>query len=215
MIFIPVLASILYVTVAMVCMFVPIGEVYPPENNMAEILIQVGAIHTAFVMPVKNQYMDIREHVPFSKMFLIDSNSDYISISWGDRAFFLGTPTWNEFKLKTAFNALFRSQASAIHVEYFSGRPSGKGYYNLYLPGDKYVQLVNYIRSFIKQDEKGRPQKIVGYSYYGTDEFYEANNNFHLFHTCNVWTSNGLKRSGVKTAIWSPFPIGIQYQLKQ
>ena len=188
-------------------MLIPVGGHYSFAPQVVEILVHAGMIHTAFILPVKNRDANFRDYLPF--------HTDYISVSWGDRVFFLETPTWNEFHLKNALNALFRSRGSVIHIEYLRQKPTGADYYSIKLPLDKYVLLVNYIKESFKLDDQGRPQKIVGHSYSNNDEFYEAEKSFNLFHTCNVWTGDGLKTAGIKTAIWSPFTWGIQYHLNK
>jgi 3-dehydroquinate synthetase len=57
-----------------------------------------------------------------------------------------------------------------------------------------------------------QPQFIKTEAVYGEfDAFYEANGNYHLFHTCNTWANNGLKAAHQKAAIWTPFESGIFY----
>jgi hypothetical protein len=44
--------------------------------------------------------------------------------------------------------------------------------------------------------------------------FYHANGTYHLFDTCNNWANTALKRTGVKTALWSPFGYAIFNHVK-
>ncbi len=151
----PVLLVSLYIFAALACVLIPIGVNYPDGEKMVEILVEVSTIHTSFILPVKNDDVDFRKYIFSPQLIASTPKINYISLSWGDRDFFLETPTWNQFKIKTAFNALFRSAAAVIHIEYFHQRPNGKSYYTLHLPRDKYVLLVAYITGFLKQDENG------------------------------------------------------------
>ena len=47
---------------------------------------------------------------------------------------------------------------------------------------------------------------IAGYSYLGTDAFFEARGRYTLFVTCNEWVRRGLGDAGIRTSVWSPFP---------
>ena len=43
----------------------------------------------------------------------------YISIGWGDKGFYLDTPTWAELKLSTALIAGFGLGNAALHITYY------------------------------------------------------------------------------------------------
>ena len=50
-----------------------------------------------------------------------NSGDDFlqISIGWGDKGFYLDTPTWAELKLSTALIAGFGLGNAALHITYY------------------------------------------------------------------------------------------------
>lgn len=80
------------------------------------------------------------------------------------------------------------------------------------------VQL-NALNTFIKntfaRTEQEHLKVIPNAGYTNRDHFYEANGNYNLMNTCNVWVNKALKQAQVKTSIWSPFSQGILYHIKR
>ncbi|NJO90589.1 MAG: DUF2459 domain-containing protein, partial [Chloroflexia bacterium] len=48
---------------------------------------------------------------------------------------------------------------------------------------------------------------IVSYKYF------QAKGKYSLFFTCNNWANRGLKKAGVKNAVWAPFDKSVLYHL--
>ena len=74
----------------------------------------------------------------------------------------------------------------------------------------QYKKMVNEIKqSFQTSNDSAmglKPKLIETAANYGTSDcFYEAEGKYSLFKTCNVWTNNTLKVSGLKAAFWAPF----------
>ncbi|XQC04883.1 DUF2459 domain-containing protein [Arcobacter cryaerophilus gv. pseudocryaerophilus] len=44
------------------------------------------------------------------------------------------------------------------------------------------------------------------------DAFYEAIGSYSIFHTCNTWTNNLLKKASLPASFWLAFDDGILYQ---
>ncbi|MFQ5506099.1 MAG: TIGR02117 family protein, partial [Planctomycetota bacterium] len=139
----------------------------------------------------------------------------HVSFGWGDRGFYLRTPTWSDLELSTALRAILLPSASVMHVEHFWGPPEpGPSCRRLVLSEAQYGRLVAYIEESFRKDAAGRPMRIPGRGYDQYDDFYEARGSYHLFYTCNNWANQGLKASGVRTALWSPFETAIFHHLE-
>jgi len=54
---------------------------------------------------------------------------------------------------------------------------------------------------------------VPGAHYGRTDAFYEATGRYGLFFTCNQWTGQALRASGVPMPAWTPFDFNITWQL--
>ena len=136
----------------------------------------------------------------------------YIAFGWGDKGFYLDTPTWADLKFSTAFVAAFWLGTSAMHTTYLHSVAAGPDTVPLYLSQAEYARLVAYIQDSFRYDSAGRVQHIRGHSYGRDDAFYEARRVYSFLYTCNTWTNNALKASGQRACLWTPSDKGILYQ---
>jgi uncharacterized protein (TIGR02117 family) len=205
---------VLWVVSAIVIPYFPVNHLFIKNRERISVYVESNGVHTDFVMPVKSTLHDWSKMLPYSDFEIADPSFNYIALGWGDKGFFIGTPTWADLKFSTAFNAAFGLSTSAMHVTYKRNSPKISGdCKRLELTHAQYIILVNYIKnSFQAANGKFTPIKHPGYSDY--DCFYEAKGKYSLFNTCNVWTGNGLKVTGVPVADWTPLCGGVLQNLK-
>jgi len=173
-------------------------------------------VHTDLVLPIKTEQMDWSKEIKFEHTLGKDTIMDYIAFGWGDKGFYLETPTWADLKFSTAFKAAFALGESAIHATFYKTLREGNDCVRIPLSKEQYVRLVNYILDSFDQDANGHFLNIPTKAVYGQyDAFYEAKGSYNLFQTCNTWANTGLKRCGQKAALWTPFDSGIFYHYNQ
>lgn len=179
------------------------------EKKIHTIFIRSNGVHTDFVMPVKSDFINWNELLPYSDFKNADETFEYISFGWGDKGFYINTPTWADLKFSTAFNAAFGLGGTAMHVTYNRAEPKeNEKCKKLQISDRQYKLLINYIKgSFQKKDSKFILIDHAGY--YDNDRFYEAHGTYNFIKTCNVWTGRGLKTIGEKTGIWTPLAKSI------
>ncbi|TXF77651.1 TIGR02117 family protein [Chryseobacterium sp.] len=193
---------------------VPEKKVTQPETVTAYIL--TNGVHTDLVVPVKSAEMDWSKEIPFENTLSQRNDFKYLSIGWGDKGFYLDTPTWAELKVSTAFNAAFWLSESAMHCTYYDRMTEGEDCKKLTLTHEQYLELIQFIRDKFDRDANGRPILIKTDAVYGkNDAFYDAKGRYSFLNTCNTWTNNGLKAAGQKAALWTPSDIGIFQHYKQ
>jgi uncharacterized protein (TIGR02117 family) len=101
---------------------------------------------------------------------------------------------------------------SAMHVTWKKNIVAGPRCRIITISKENYKLLCDYIlQTFSLRDKLPEYINAPGYGY--NDAFYEAKGTYNLFHTCNVWTGNGLKKAGVKVALWTPFEKSVFRQL--
>lgn len=101
-----------YATIAMYGAVIPTGEL--KQNGDLYIYVQSNGIHTDVCLPAITKEFNWLDFVP-KEDFLNNQSFDFITIGWGDKGFFLDTPTWAELKVSTALNAAFLP-LSLIHI---------------------------------------------------------------------------------------------------
>lgn len=205
---------LLYIVAAVSLSFISVNSdfVQHADNDGIVIYILTNGVHTDLVLPVKNDIKDWTAMIEKGKPYLTDTALKYVAFGWGDKGFYIDTPTWADLKFSTAFKALFYLSSSAMHVTLYKELSAGVSCRSISISKESYEKLVHFIdSSFDKKD--GQYQMINCITYGDNDIFYEASGKFNLFYTCNSWTNEGLKSSGLKACFWTPFdkPILSKY----
>ncbi len=192
----------------------PVNARFLPAEGGVTIYVLSNGVHTDIVVPTISEEIDWRQTIDPAAFRADVRQAPYLGIGWGDKGFYLETPTWAELKPSIAFRAAFLPSPTAMHVTYHLQTPQvDDKCHPIRISRAQYRQLIDYIqRSFERQD--GIPMLIAGSGYGPTDNFFEAIGAYNLVKTCNMWVVCGLKEIGVRTAVWSPFDKAIFYQLR-
>ncbi len=182
-------------------------QMQTPADSIG-IYILTNGVHTDLVTPIRNEQKDWTTAVLFENTASKDTAMNYAAFGWGDKGFYLDTPTWAELKFTTAFKAAFYLSTSAMHTTFYKQMAVGENCRKINITKAEYQQLIDYIDKSFDKDEQGKIIHIV--EHYGkNDAFYEAMSRYSLFHTCNTWANNGLKSCGQRACYWTPFDKGI------
>ncbi|MBK5265241.1 MAG: TIGR02117 family protein [Alphaproteobacteria bacterium] len=192
------------------------GSLLPANNDWVEprqgvqIFVYSNGIHTGIVVPTVNDVQDWRtvvkaEHLPNPRY----GASDHLLFGWGERNFYLKTPTWSDLRISIVAKSLLFSRHTLLHVDYVHDPAPGPDMRPVVISKAQYGRLVQQIEGFFRLDEKGRTQPVKGYG--PADIFYESNGHYNLLQTCNNWTGAQLRSIGVRVGIWTPFSVSVMW----
>jgi uncharacterized protein (TIGR02117 family) len=206
----------LYFVFALFLTLIPVNNSFKPAESGVKIFVQSNGVHTDLILPVKTNICDWAQKIDPEDFEINNRPFKYISFGWGDKGFYLNTPTWADLKFSTAFNAMFLGGPSCMHVYYETEKPDlNERSREIKISEEQYKTLVKFIDASFQKDKDSSYILIPGHHYSGTnDNFYEGNGSYYFYKTCNVWTNSGLKEAGVKTAVWAPFDKSVLYHLK-
>lgn len=180
------------------------------QGKDVEIFIQTNGVHTDIVMPAVSEYKDWTKDFPYSNTKAKDSGLKLLAIGWGDKGFYLETPTWDQLKASTAIKAALGVSGSAIHATYYSSMKVSEKCKSIKLSNNQYLRLVEYIESSLEKDSNGNNIRIKTTGLYGiNDAFYEAKGRYNIFYSCNTWSNDALKACGQKACLWTVLQNGI------
>jgi uncharacterized protein (TIGR02117 family) len=200
----------LYFTAGWGLSWIPVNRDFVEPAAGIEIFLVSNGIHVDFLLPVSTPVKDWSREVPREHFSGVDAHWSHLLLGWGDRGFYLETPTWADVKLRNVARALFWPDASVMHVQYVDGRPDlAPDCRALRLSEEAYRRLCRYLEDSFARDAAGAVVLIRGRGYRPSDNFYEGRGSYHAFNTCNNWTNRGLKAAGARTALWSPFSGGL------
>ncbi len=172
-----------------------------------KLYITTTGIHLFIILPKENLDSQLLAQLAIPKAI------KFISFGWGDKEFYLNTPTWDDMDLRTTLNALFWSSESAMQVSHYTN--THNSWEELNICPDQVNELNNFIIKSFKKDKAGSVIKIEAVGYGEHDYFYEAKGRYSCFYTCNNWVNQALKNVQIKTSIWSPFDVGVMYHIKE
>jgi len=197
-----------------------LGRIGVAEETNAKddlsIYILTNGVHTDLVLPIKTPQIDWSQQLKFENTKGKRTDYNFIAIGWGDKGFYLDTPTWAELKFSTAFKAATGLSTAAIHATYYRQMTEGPDCIKIDISNNQYQRLVDFIqKDFIRQKNGAVIHIKTDAVYYDSDAFYDATGSYSFLHTCNSWTNSALKAAGQKASIWTPFDKGIFHQYQQ
>jgi uncharacterized protein (TIGR02117 family) len=190
-------------------------EGHKEKKAIHTVYLMKSGIHMDFLLPICNELKDWQEDFPISNTLCKDSSYKKIAIGWGSKDFYMNTPTWDDLTLKIFLISNFGLGSSAIHVKYYTDTlPEDSKTVSLNLSDNQYKKLVKYIENSLKRSGTTKSSFILPKNpkvLSKNDAYYDAKQNYSLLFTCNSWINNGLKASGQKACLWTPYSQGIFY----
>lgn len=173
-----------------------------------KIFIHSNGVHTDFVVPVRTSVIRW-DTVVHPADFGADSTYTHVSFGWGNKKFYIETPTWNDLTFSTAIIAAFGLGDAAMHVTYYKSAPrESERTISYVISEEQYRNLISHISGTFRYDENG--MMLIDHPGYGYhDRFYEAQGHYSFIKTCNEWTGDGMEATGLPAGIWTPMEPSI------
>jgi uncharacterized protein (TIGR02117 family) len=204
-----ILSLFAYLLIVTLLSFVSVNEDVAENHGEIPIYILTNGVHTDIVLPIKNDYHDWSTQLKFEHTKSKDTTYQYVALGWGDKGFYLETPTWADLKASTAIKAASGLSTSAMHVTFYKHLKENQSCKKLQVSLENYKKLIAFINESF-QTKSGEFLKIETNAVYGKhDVFYEANGSYSLFYTCNSWANQALKKANQKAALWTISDSGI------
>lgn len=185
---------------------IPVNNDFEPTADGVEIIVTSTAYHGDLVLPIRNETVDWSRHFPARDFAGDVSGATRIALGWGNKEFYVDTPTWDDVTIGTLFRALFWPSATCMHVEMWTGTDIPAGARRTSISHEQYRRLVDHILGSFRRNDTGRFERIVPGAYGPADAFYHAHGAYHALNTCNCWVGRGLKSAGVRTGWLTPLP---------
>ncbi len=177
-----------------------------PSPRGIRIFVESNGVHTGIIVPKVAAGVDWRGFArPGDLRDPRYAAFDHLAIGWGEKAFFLETPTWADVKLRTVLASATGSDAVLLHVEHLAAPTPGGDVRAVMLSEREYRRLAGYIAATIRPGGRAYP------GYAGYDAFYDARGHYSGVATCNAWTGDALRFAGVRVGWWTPFPATVMW----
>lgn len=196
---------LLYAAAGLIGGAIPAGRGAPA--GQITIFVADNGVHTGIVVPVAAVGVDWRQRVPADAIRDARyAEHRWMVFGWGDRAFYLETPSWAEARPGRILRAAIGSDATVIHAEYVGRPPTGPQLRAVRISAAGYRRLAQFIDATFAA---GPP--VPGYGV--NDAFFPARGRYSAIRTCNAWTGEALRAAGVRMGMWTPFPATVMWWL--
>lgn len=192
---------------------IPVNNDFRPTPDGVEVLFISNDVHADVLVPIRTDVVDWSEVFPPGAVSADVSRATHVAIGWGDKGFYIGTPTWADLRLSKVGNALFLPSSTCLHVMYADAELYRAGGRSVRISREQYARLAEYIRSSIRPGPDGRAMAIPGAAYGFDDAFFEARGSYHVFNTCNCWIGRGMQAAGIRTGLFTPLPRTVLWWL--
>lgn len=186
---------------------IPVNSGWQQAQQGVRIYVLDNGVHTDLVLPVSAEGVDWRDLVKpehFSDPGA--AAKPYLAFGWGDRDFYLNTPTWSQVSPVRVASAMVGAGSTVLHVAHIPTPGVGPQMKTIVLSAQEYRRLAAFIRGTFAEGPA-----VKGYG--GSDAFYPARGGYSAIRTCNQWTGDGLRAAGVKIGWWTPFPASVMVWL--
>ena len=205
---------IVYLLAALLFGYVPANGRWVEPKHGVTIFLRTNGVHTWIVVPKVTPEMDWRLFAPGAD--LKDPRweaGNYVALGYGNRTFYLETPTWGDLTMKNAFLALFGQGRTLIHADHTNDPQPTEWQKPLRITHAQYARLVAHMAKSFQRDAQGHTMPVRGRGYGDSDMFYEANGGYSAVYTCNSWTGEALRAAGIRTGLWTPLSQSIMWRL--
>jgi uncharacterized protein (TIGR02117 family) len=205
---------LLYLLAALLLGTLPANRGWEEPREGVTLFLRTNGVHTWIVVPTVTSEMDWRPFAPGEH--LKDPRwgvASHVALGYGNRTFYLETPTWGDLSMKNAFLAAFGRGRSLVHVDYTHDPRPDEYQRPLTVTRAQYRRLARHIAASFARGPDGRTVPVLGRGYTSSDMFYEGVGPYSAFYTCNSWTGEALRAAGVRMGVWTPLSQSLMWRL--
>lgn len=203
-----------YFTAGAVGSMVPANPGWEEAEEGVTIFVRTNGVHTWLMVPAVSEeanWLAIADprHIRDPRYA-----GDYVAFGYGNRDFYLNTPTWADLSVTTALAAAFGRGPALVHVDHVWNSGPDEYQQPVTLRRAEYARLAEHIRESFLLDGEGKPIPLLGRGYGPSDVFYEGRGNYNMARTCNEWTGEGLRAAGIRMGAWTPFADSVMWRVR-
>lgn len=201
------LIPFIYIIVSLVLTCISVNNNTNDNSKKHTIYLNSNGVHLEIIIAKDDLDASLLEDQKYTQ------KDTYFSFGWGDKNFYVETPVWADLTFVNGFQALFLKSPSLLHVSRYSS--IHKDWVALKIDQEQLKKINLYIKNTFRLNSRNKKIILPGLGHYKNDDFYEAIGHYTCFNTCNSWVNTGLKKSGIKACLWTPYDFGLLYLHKE
>ena len=156
----------LYFLAAFILALVPANAGWREPKQGVTVFVRTNGVHTWIMVPKVTPDMDWRPLLPGEH--LKDSRwgrASHVALGYGNRTFYLETPTWGDLTMKNAFLAAFGRGRSLMHADHAHAPVEDETQRAIVLSREQFARLTAFLRAGFQLDSAGRTMPVIGRGY--------------------------------------------------
>ncbi|WP_405207506.1 DUF2459 domain-containing protein [Aquimarina sp. LLG6339-5] len=195
------LIPISYLIISLILSAITINSKTSHKELSKSIYLTTNGVHLDIILSKKNIDSMLLSGIKY------DNTDNYLSFGWGDKNFYINTPTWGDLTFNNALKAMFLKSSTLMHVTRYKQKHSD--WIEIKVNEIELQKLNTYLLNTFEKDEKEMKIILKNKGYSSKDDFYKSKGSYSCFKTCNSWVNTGFKESGLKSCLWTPFDFGL------
>ena len=192
---------LLYLLISLITSYIPLNASEANSSKNHTVYLHTNGVHLDIALAksdLDSLLLKDLQHRPQDR---------YFSFGWGDRNFYLNTPTWGDLTANNAITALFMTSETLIHLTRYANKRTD--WTEIKVNNAQLKSLNKYILESFQLGEGAAKTMLAGKGYSFRDDFYEAVGSYSCFNTCNSWVNAAFKQAGIKASLWTPFDFAL------
>ncbi|HVL78550.1 MAG TPA: TIGR02117 family protein [Sphingomicrobium sp.] len=206
--------ALAYFAAALAGALIPRNAGWQEPDQGVTFYIWDNGVHVDLVLPAEAAGVNLHELASPDHVEGAVDAPQWVALGWGQREFYLETPTWGDLTPRNALRAVTGGD-SLMRVSHHERRPSGDGVREIRVDPDGYRRMVAFAAESFDRGGDGEPILLDGRAHQANDAFYEAVGGYNAFRTSNQWTADGLAEAGVRIGLWTPLSIGMMWRYRR
>jgi uncharacterized protein (TIGR02117 family) len=199
----PALLLGLYFLAALMGSFIPANNGWVQPKQGRDIFVETNGVHVSIIVPMA----DVSDLIRPEHLFDRDLYGTHAMVGWGHSGVYHNARTWNDVRSGDIVSAVIGSDDTTLHVYHLINPQITTYRKRIRISAAQYRIVIRQIRSAFKLNAQA--QSAAHMAYGPGNLFYDSTGHYSALHTCNNWTSEVLKKAGVKTGIWTPMAGGV------
>jgi uncharacterized protein (TIGR02117 family) len=186
---------------------IPANARWQQPKTGIPIFVETNGVHVSLIVPITLGGEDLSDLIRPDQLSNPTLYGTYAMIGWGHGGVYRHTKTWDDVRIADIASAIFGSDDTTLHVYHLVNPKPNVSRKMVRVTPLQYHAIITRIRGTFRLDQNGHS---VSHPAYGPDNlFYDSYGHYSAVHTCNNWTSDILRKAGVRIGIWTPLPGGV------
>jgi uncharacterized protein (TIGR02117 family) len=205
--------ALLYFAAALAGALIPRNAGWEEPDDGIIFYIWDNGIHVDLVVPARAAGVDMYRLTPPEHSKGSMSDSDWVALGWGQREFYLETPTWGDLTVRNALRAVAGGD-SLMRVSHHSRPPSSGKVREIRVGPEGYRRMISFAAASFERSGR-EPILLEGRAHQPNYAFYEGVGGYNALRTSNQWTGDALAQAGVKVGVWTPLSMGLMWRYRR